>query len=80
MFDVLMILISRSKSNGLFARITMGFIVNLALAFMAFMQEHLKGENDIGTDLCKAKGYFALYFFLVRKCIQLLSVRLLNYF
>ena len=50
----------------MFAKITMGFIVNLILAFIMFMVEHLKNENDVGTNGCKAKGYFALYFFLVR--------------
>ena len=72
LFCVLTYYVLRSKSNGLFARITMGFIVNLILALSMFMSEHLKDEKiHTPSKGCKAKGYFTQYFFLVRNVFKI---------
>ena len=53
------------KSNALFSRLTMGFIINLTIALILFTVEAMKTEDDRETTLCEVKAYLTLYFFLV---------------
>ena len=55
------------RSNVLFSRITMGFIINLTIALILFTVELMKQTDDQGTVECEVKGYFTLYCFLVRQ-------------
>ena len=58
-----------SKSNVLFSRLTMGFIINLTIALIMFTVEAMKStkkeDDDRDTILCEVKAYLTLYFFLV---------------
>ncbi len=54
-----------SKSNALFSRLTMGFIINLTIALILFTVEAMKKEDDLDSILCEVKAYLTLYFFLV---------------
>ena len=62
------------RSNVLFSRITMGFILNLIIALILFTVEAMKSEESIPSqfeckssepDQCEAKAYLTIYFFLV---------------
>ena len=57
------------KSNALFSRLTMGFIINLTITLILLTVEAMKSkieeEDDRETTLCEVKAYLTLYFFLV---------------
>ena len=54
------------RSNVLFSRITMGFIINLTIALILFTVEAMKQKDDTCTVRCKVKAYLTLYCFLVK--------------